>query len=97
MAVPHLSTNFQDILDPRFQRILSEQFQDLPDMLPSLFTFAPDNGRDSMLLGDLELLLDHGRMKHVGDGFGSAADRHAHTRSEGHLQRAIAVMNCSRS
>ena len=39
MAVPHVSGSFGDLLDPRFQRIFSEQFNQLPDMLPMLFTY----------------------------------------------------------
>jgi hypothetical protein len=49
MPVPHQSTNFADLLDPRFEKIFFETYDDLPDMLPSLFNFAPDNGRDSMM------------------------------------------------
>lgn len=48
MPVPHTSANFGDLLDPRFQRIFHEQYDQLPDMLPTLFTFAPDNGRADM-------------------------------------------------
>lgn len=49
MPVPHTSTNFGDLLDPRFQKIFTEQFKELPDMLPSLFNFEPDNGRNNMM------------------------------------------------
>lgn len=48
MAVPHRSTAFGDLLDPRFERIFYETYQDLPDMLMRLYSFPPDNGRDSM-------------------------------------------------
>ena len=48
MPVPHTSTNFGDVLDPRFQRIFHEQYPQLSDMLPILFTFPPDNGRADM-------------------------------------------------
>lgn len=48
MATPHTSGSFGDLLDPRFQKIFSEQYSQLPDMVPDLFTKAPDNGRDSM-------------------------------------------------
>ena len=58
MPAPHQSTNFGDLLDPRFQKIFHEQFKDLPDMLPDLFTFAPDNGRDSMMWSDVGTLGD---------------------------------------
>lgn len=48
MAVPHISTNFGDLLDPRFQKIVNDRFNQLPDMLPMLYTFPPDNGRADM-------------------------------------------------
>lgn len=48
MAVPHVSTNFGDLLDPRFQRIWDDRFKQLPDMIPTVFTMAPDNGRADM-------------------------------------------------
>ena len=48
MPVPHISTNFGDLLDPRFQKIFHEQYDQLPDMLPILYTMPPDNGRADM-------------------------------------------------
>ena len=48
MGVPHTSGQFGDLLDPRFQKIFHEQYNQLPDMLGELFTFPPDNGRDTM-------------------------------------------------
>ena len=48
MAVPHTSANFADNLDPRFQRIFHDQYEQLPDMVPMLFTFPTDNGRADM-------------------------------------------------
>jgi phage major head subunit gpT-like protein len=48
MAVPHIPGNFGDLLDPRFQKIFNEQYKSVPDMLPMLFNFEPDNGRNSM-------------------------------------------------
>lgn len=48
MPVPHVSTNFADLLDPRFQRIFEDVYQQLPDMLPTLFNFEGTNGRDTM-------------------------------------------------
>jgi hypothetical protein len=47
-AVPAISANFGDLLDPRFQRIFADEAEQLPDMLPRLFNFVKDNGRDSM-------------------------------------------------
>lgn len=48
MTVPHASVNFGDVLDPRFQRIFHEQYEQLPDMLGNLYTFPADNGRADM-------------------------------------------------
>jgi len=48
MAVPHASGAFGDLIDPRFQRIFHEQYDQLPDMLGMLFTMPPDNGRADM-------------------------------------------------
>ncbi len=48
MPVPHRSDAFGDVLDPRFQRIFNENFEQLADMLPNLFTFPNDNGRADM-------------------------------------------------
>jgi len=48
MPVPHVSTNFGDLLDPRFQRIFHENYPQLNDMLPVLYNFPEDNGRADM-------------------------------------------------
>lgn len=48
MPVPHTSGSFGDLLDPRFQQIFSETYKQLPDMIPTLFTMAPNNGRNNM-------------------------------------------------
>jgi hypothetical protein len=45
MAVPHISTNFADVLDPRFQEIFWEEYYELPDMVPRLYSMPPNNGR----------------------------------------------------
>lgn len=45
MAVPHTSGAFGDLLDPRFQKIFYDQYSELPDMLPEVYNFEPDNGR----------------------------------------------------
>lgn len=46
--IPHASGAFGDLLDPRFQRIFHEQYNQLPDMLPQLYNMTPHNGRDIM-------------------------------------------------
>lgn len=48
MAVPHTTGQFADLLDPRFQQIFNDNFPQLNDMLPELFTSEPDNGRIDM-------------------------------------------------
>ena len=46
--IPHASGAFGDLLDPRFQRIFHEQYNELPDMLPRLYAMPTHNGRDQM-------------------------------------------------
>jgi hypothetical protein len=50
MPVPSISTNFGDLLDPRFQRIFNEQTdrEQLDDMIPTLYGSPADNGRADM-------------------------------------------------
>ncbi|KKL85399.1 hypothetical protein LCGC14_1955100, partial [marine sediment metagenome] len=48
MAVPHTTGQFGDLLDIRFQKIFDDNFPQLDDMLPELYTFEPDNGRIDM-------------------------------------------------
>lgn len=63
MPVPHRSTAFADLLDPRFERIFFETYQDLPDMLNRLYNFPPDNGRDSMKWSQVGTLGDWGEFE----------------------------------
>lgn len=48
MATPLSSESFSDLLDPRFQRIFNGEYDQLPDMIPTLFDMPPDNGRNEM-------------------------------------------------
>jgi len=48
MPVPHVSTAFGDLLDPRFQKIFHDNLPQLNDMLPELFTMVGSNGRDTI-------------------------------------------------
>jgi len=48
MAVPHVSSAFGDLLDPRFQKIFHEELPQQDDMLPELFGTTPSNGRNNM-------------------------------------------------
>jgi phage major head subunit gpT-like protein len=58
MAIPHLSTNFGDLLDPRFQRIFHEEYDDIPVMLAELFSMVPTNGRNNMTFSQVGTLDD---------------------------------------
>jgi len=48
MPVPHTSENFGDLLDPRFQKIFHDIYDNLPDMIGKLYSMAPNNGRNNM-------------------------------------------------
>lgn len=63
MPVPHTSTSFGDLLDPRFERIFFETYRDLPDMIGRLYSMAPDNGRDSMKWSQVGTLGDWGEFE----------------------------------
>lgn len=58
MAVPHISENFGDLLDPRFQRIFSDKYNEHPDMVPMLYTMTPTNGRNNMMWSDVGAVED---------------------------------------
>ncbi len=53
MGVPHTSGAFGDLLDPRFQKIFNDHFPQLNDMLPELYTFEPNNGRNNMTFSEV--------------------------------------------
>lgn len=48
MAIPAVSTGFGDLLDPRFQEVFWEEFDDTPSMRDRLYTMPADNGRADM-------------------------------------------------
>lgn len=48
MALPHTSGQFGDLLDPRFQEIFFERYEQLPDMIPTLYNVIGHNGRNVM-------------------------------------------------
>ena len=57
MPSPHVSENFGDLLDPLFQDIFHEEYNEPPDMLPVLYHFEPQNGRADMKwtqMGEME-------------------------------------------
>ncbi len=46
--VPQASEQFADLLDPRFQEIFADRLKQLADMIPTLYTMAPNNGREDI-------------------------------------------------
>lgn len=56
MSNPHVSESFGDLLDPRFQRIFHEQYDELSSMLGELFSFEPTNGRNNMMFSQVGTL-----------------------------------------
>ena len=58
MPVPHASVNFADLLDPRFQEIFYDTYEQLPDMLGNLYTYPPSNGRNNMTWSEVGTLPD---------------------------------------
>jgi len=54
MPVPSTSENFGDLLDPIFSEIFNNERDQLPDMVPTLFTMTPDSPRgDSFKYSDV--------------------------------------------
>lgn len=58
MPTPMQSTQFPDALDPRFQAIAHEEYDQLPDMIPTLFDVVPHNGREDMRWSEVGALGD---------------------------------------
>src|SRR5258706_1796086 len=58
MAVPHVSSAFGDLVDPRFQKILYEEYEQKPDMIGQLFAMEPTNGRNNMTWSQVGTLQD---------------------------------------
>jgi len=58
MAVPAESGSFADILDIRFQRIFDDEYEQLEDMLPEVFSFDPTNGREDMRYSSVGTMKD---------------------------------------
>lgn len=53
MANPHVSESFGDLLDPRFQQIFHDQFDQLPDMVGAVYTQPGTNGRNDIRYSDV--------------------------------------------
>ncbi len=53
MAVPHTTGQFGDLLDVRFQKIFNDQYPQLNDMIPMLYSMEADNGRIDMRFSEV--------------------------------------------
>ena len=58
MATPHVSTNFGDLLDPRFTKIFHEEKPAIPSMIGTIYTTVPSNGRNNMTWSEVGTLPD---------------------------------------
>jgi len=58
MATPHVSANFGDLLDPRFEKIFHEEKPSIPSMIGTIFTNVPSNGRNNMTWSEVGTLPD---------------------------------------
>lgn len=58
MATPHVSQNFGDLLDPRFQKIFHEEKPQVPSMIGTIYTIVPTNGRNNMTWSEVGTLPD---------------------------------------
>lgn len=58
MATPHVSGNFGDLLDPRFQKIFHEEKPQVPSMIGTIYTMVPTNGRNNMTWSEVGTLPD---------------------------------------
>ena len=58
MPTPMQSTNFGDLLDPRFTKIFYEEYNQLPDMIGEVFSTIGTNGRNNMTWSGVGTLTD---------------------------------------
>jgi len=58
MPSPHISTNFGDLLDIRFQRIFHDNYNPIPPKLKMLYNMVPTNGRNDMRFSQVGTLPD---------------------------------------
>lgn len=58
MPTPMTSSSFGDLLDPRFQKIFQDTIKPLPDMLGTVYTMVPTNGRNNMTWSEVGTLTD---------------------------------------
>lgn len=58
MAVPHTSANFTDLLDPRFEAIWNDEYNQHEDMIPNLYDVVSSNGRNNMTFSSISTIED---------------------------------------
>lgn len=58
MPTPLRATNFTELFDVRFERIINEEYAKHPDMVEKLFTKLPTNGRDNMTFNGVSTIGD---------------------------------------
>jgi phage major head subunit gpT-like protein len=58
MPVPHTSANFTDILDPRFEAIWNDEYNQHEDMIGEFYATVPSNGRNNMTFSSISTLDD---------------------------------------
>ena len=58
MTSPATSGQFGDLLDPRFQKIFNDRYNQLPDMLSKVYTFVGTNGRENMTWSEVGAFAD---------------------------------------
>ena len=56
--MPAISTNFGDLLDPRFQKIFDGQYKQLPDRVADIYGIEKTNGRNNMTFSSVGNLGD---------------------------------------
>jgi hypothetical protein len=58
MPVPHRSENFTDILDPRFEAIWNDEYNQHEDMIPFFYASVGSNGRNNMTFSSVSTIED---------------------------------------
>jgi len=58
MTTPMTSGSFGDLLDPRFQKIFSDEKKQLKSMIAEIYTIVPTNGRNNMTWSETGTLSD---------------------------------------
>lgn len=57
-TTPMVSGSFGDLLDPRFQKIFSDEKKQLKSMIGEIYTIVPTNGRNNMTWSEIGTLSD---------------------------------------